>query len=226
MVKVNPEKKDLTPGFSAPPDVFRSMNLKVGDIFENKYGTTVKIEPTSFSDKLQVQAMEDTELEKTTESILTDKHGFDFEEGIHFKKQYHPPETAKSYSIDFAFPVLRLAVEPHGSYLWELNDGDEAEKERDLNEVGWDVLWFDENDLEHPGIVEDELRKKINSIIEAMKFREDGYQLIKSVPSSREVFEYDLTETVEKAGLADEASVVVYDGRLVPQPVANIHLKL
>jgi hypothetical protein len=60
-----------------------------------------------------------------------------------------------------------------------------------------------------------------------MEFHEDGQQLIKSVPNTRHVFQYDLSETVEQAGLHDEAAhTVVYGGRVVPRSIAKFREKL
>jgi hypothetical protein len=136
MVRVNPNKQDLVPGFSGPSNLFRKMGLNVGQTFTNKHGTKLIVESANFSEKWYVQPLEDTGLEQDTEAILSDI-------GIgsqHYEKQFHPDGTSKNYRIDFAFPSIRLAIEPHASYLWEVNDGQEEEKEADLNEIGWDVL--------------------------------------------------------------------------------------
>lgn len=229
MAKISLEKEELVSGYSDSPEVFRTMGLKEGDIFENKKGITLKVEPTSFSDKLRVQAMEETELEQTTERILTDHLGF--EEGIDFKKQFYPPEIQKNYSIDFAFPMLRLAIEPHGSHLWELNDGDETEKEQNLNQLGWDVLWFDEEDLEDPELVAEELREQVKTIVDEMYFVEEaehkeGCKILKSLANTRQIFRFNSQEAIEEAGLADAKSgTVVYQGRIFPSSIAEIRRK-
>jgi hypothetical protein len=41
MVKIDPTKEDLVPGFSAPRRVFRSMNLEEGDIFDTLMRSTL-----------------------------------------------------------------------------------------------------------------------------------------------------------------------------------------
>jgi very-short-patch-repair endonuclease len=229
MAKINPEKEDLVSGYSAPSEVFRSMGLKKGDIFENKKGITLKVEPTAFSDKLQVQAMEETGLEQKTERILTGQLGF--EEGVDFKKQFYPAEIQKNYSIDFAFPMLRLAIEPHGSHLWELNDGDETEKEQNLNQSGWDVIWFDEDDLENLEVVAEELREQMNTIIDEMYFVEEtrhkeGCKILKSLPNTRQIFRFNSQEAIEEASLSGaRPGTVVYEGRIFPSSIAEIRRK-
>lgn len=70
MVSFDAERTDLVPGYSGPRHIFENMGLSEGDIFVNKKGITLIIQPTTNEDILRVQAMEETELEKITEDIL------------------------------------------------------------------------------------------------------------------------------------------------------------
>lgn len=107
MVKVNLNQEDLVPGFSASSTIFRQMGLSIGQIFTNKHRTKLIVESANFSDKWYVQPLEDTGLEKETESILSDI-GLDSQ---HYVKQFRPKGTSRNYRIDFALPSIRLAIE-------------------------------------------------------------------------------------------------------------------
>ncbi|WP_157573540.1 hypothetical protein [Haloplanus natans] len=166
------------------------------------------MEQASFSDKQYTMRLEDTSLEQTTESILNE---IGFETG-QFEKQYIPSGT--KYRIDFAFPPIRLAIEPHASYLWGVNDGREEQKEAELNSRGWDVLWLDETDLENKEEAEQEIREAIIRTIDNIKVQdEDSVIVQKENTSGTDSSTYDLPE--------DDAQLVVIDGRVLTMSMVN-----
>lgn len=201
MVRVKPNKEDLVPGFSGPSNLFRKMELNVGQTFTNNRGTKLIVESANFSDKWYVQALEeDTRLEKDTEAILSDI-GIDSQ---HYEKQFHPDGTSKNCRIDFALPSIRLAIEHHEQ---------EKEKEADLNEMGWDVLWLDD-DLAG--------REQATAKIEST---------VHQVASNIEIQRNDNSLTLQKTPLdynsqfsykLDEDSTVVYQGEIVPRGLAML----
>lgn len=230
MVKSDLEKNDLVAGYSAPSKIFQSMDLHKGDVFENKNNVTLKIKSAPFGDKFQVKSIEETELEKSTERILTD--GLHLEEGIEFKKQYRLVNTEYDFSIDFALPIIRLAIMPRWNQLWELNEADMNKKEQKLNEAGWDIMWVDENDLEMPESVAKNLQEQVSSIVGKMEFQEELSQqkeckILKSLPNTRHIHKYPLSEIINKLELSEEESdIVVYRGRAVPRSIANLQEKI
>jgi len=208
MVKVNPTKEQLRPGRSDPPHIFQAMGLSVGDVWTNDRGTKLILEQAHFSEKQYAMRLEDTTLEQTTESILNEI-GFETKQ---FEKQYTPNGTR--YRIDFAFPSIKLAIEPHASYLWEVNEGREDEKEAELNSRGWDVLWLDETDLENNEEAEQEIREAIVRTIENIKIQDEGSVIVqKQNTSGDNLVTYDLPD--------DDAQLVVYDGRLLTESMVN-----
>lgn len=215
MVRINPNKQDLVPGFSGPSDLFRKMGLSVGQTFTNKHGTKLVVESANFSDKWYVQPLEDTGLEKETESILTDI-GIDSQ---HYQKQFHPDKTSRNYRIDFAFPSIRLAIEPHASYLWDVNNGQEDEKEQNLNEIGWDVLWLDEDDLSDREQAKTRIKGTIQSVIRNITpIRNDGsLTLLKVLIPHTSYVEYQPKESND---------TVVYEGREVPRSIATLQQQI
>ena len=92
--------------------------------------------------KLVPPAKSDTGLEKKTEQYLSE---LGFKEHEDYEKQYY----VSGYWIDFAFVNEKVAVEPGADY-WHTPEKDET-KEKALNEMGWKVIWFNENDINQDG---------------------------------------------------------------------------
>ena len=116
----------------------------VGDVIERNGGKYI-IERSHFGRPGQLQIRElvppakmDTDLEKKTEQYLNE---LGFKEYEDYEKQYN----VSSYWIDFAFINEKVAVEPGADY-WHTKEKDEG-KEKALNERGWEVLWFNEKDI-------------------------------------------------------------------------------
>ncbi len=116
----------------------------VGDVIERNGGKYI-IERSHFgrSGQLQIRelvspAKKDTDLEKKTEQYLNEL-GFKVHED--YEKQYN----VSRYWIDFAFVKRKVAIEPGANY-WHTKEKDEG-KEKALNERGWKVLWFTEDDI-------------------------------------------------------------------------------
>ena len=84
--------------------------------------------------------LKDTDLEKKTEEFLNE---LGFEEQGNYEKQY----PVSIYWIDFAFVNEKIAVEPGADY-WHPKGKDKA-KEKALKEMGWEILWFNEDDINH-----------------------------------------------------------------------------
>ena len=118
----------------------------VGDVIERNGGKYI-IERSHFGRQRQLQirelvspAKKDTDLEKKTEQYLSE---LGFKEHEDYEKQYN----VSRYWIDFAFVNEKVAVEPGADY-WHTKEKDEG-KEKALNERGWKVLWFNEEDINH-----------------------------------------------------------------------------
>jgi len=216
MARFNPNKQDLVPGFSDSCELFRKRGLEIGQTFTNKHGTKLIVESANFSDKCYVQALEDTGLEEDTEAILSDIRI----DSQHYEKQYHPDGTSKNYRIDFAFPSIRLAIEPHASYLWEVNDGQEEEKEADLNEIGWDVLWLDEDDLSDKGQAKMAIKTTMQSVLKNINYlkEDDGSLTLLKIPLPHKTY---VTYQID-----DSTDTVVYQGREVPHTIATLEQQI
>lgn len=122
-----------------------------GDIIEVNGARYVIIEPPPFhkdhgiflyAKKLVPPAKSDTDLEKKTEQYLSE---LDYKTPEDYEKQYY----VSGYWIDFAFVNEKVAVEPGAKY-WHTPEKDET-KEKALNEMGWKVLWFNEDDINRDG---------------------------------------------------------------------------
>ncbi len=100
----------------------------------------------------------DTNLESAVEEIL---NNLGYMKGRDYEKQY----PAYCYTLDFAFPRLKLGIEP-GARHWHNNSEHsfEPEKDENLRKEGWEVLWYDENDLNDKERVKEEIRRKINNM--------------------------------------------------------------
>ena len=116
----------------------------VGDVIERNGGKYI-IERSHFGRPGQLQirelvspAKKDTDLEKKTEQYLSE---LGFKEHEDYEKQYN----VSRYWIDFAFVNEKVAVEPGANY-WHTKEKDEG-KEKALNERGWKVLRFNEDDI-------------------------------------------------------------------------------
>ena len=131
----------------------------VGDVIERNGGKYI-IERSHFGRPGQLQirelvppAKKDTDLEKKTEQYLNEL-GFKVHED--YEKQYN----VSRYWIDFAFVNEKVAIEPGANY-WHTKEKDEG-KEKALNERGWKVLWFNEDDI---NLEEDRVKRIIRETI-------------------------------------------------------------
>jgi very-short-patch-repair endonuclease len=124
---------------------------RLGDIIVVRGERYVIIEPPPYSRdygifwyviKLVPPAKRNTDLEKKTEQYLSE---LGFKEHEDYEKQYY----VSGYWIDFAFVNEKVAVEPGADY-WHTPEKDET-KEKALNEMGWKVIWFNENDISQDG---------------------------------------------------------------------------
>ena len=136
----------------------------VGDVIERNGGKYI-IERSHFGRHGQLQIRElvppakmDTDLEKKTEQYLNE---LGFKEYEDYEKQYN----VLRYWIDFAFINEKVAVEPGADY-WHTKEKDEG-KEKALNERGWEVLWFNEKDINQN---KEGVKKRIQKTI--MRIRE------------------------------------------------------
>jgi FOG: WD40 repeat len=124
-----------------------SFGFDVGTIVKFEDGSRYILERHYFGSPELVQVRElvrprwkDTDLEKKTEEYLIE---LGFKEHDDYEKQY----GVSMYWIDFAFVNEKVAVEPGADY-WHTKEKDEG-KEKALNERGWEVLWFNEDDINH-----------------------------------------------------------------------------
>jgi len=104
------------------------------------------------------QIFSDTDLELIVEDILT---ALGYKVRGDYRKQHH----TCGYIIDFAFPTIKLAIEP-GARYWH-GDREHAidhEKDRILRREGWEILWYDEEDLRDEERVEEEISTKIQEL--------------------------------------------------------------
>ena len=100
----------------------------------------------------------DTDLEMIVEKILID---LGYKEMRDYKKQF----PACGYVLDFAFPTIKLAIEP-GAGFWHGNIPHAVNHKKDalLRREGWEILWYDEDDLKDEESVEDEIRMAIQNL--------------------------------------------------------------
>ncbi|MCK4734502.1 MAG: DUF559 domain-containing protein [Methanophagales archaeon] len=140
----------------------------VGDVIERNGGKYI-IERSHFGRPGQLQIRElvppakmDTDLEKKTEQYLNE---LGFKE--HEDYEHNPPYNVSKYWIDFAFVNEKVAVEPGADY-WHPEERDKR-KEKALNERGWEVLWFNEDDINQD---KEGVKKRIYESI--MRIREVG----------------------------------------------------
>lgn len=161
---------------------------KPGDIIEVNGVRYVFIEPPPYSrdygifihiKKLVPPAKRDTDLEKKTEQYLSE---LGFKEHEDYEKQHY----VSRYWIDFAFVNEKVAVEPGADY-WHTLERDEN-KEKALNEMGWKVLWFNENDINQD-------RDRVKRIIWETIIKER--KSVKGVRSAAEVIQDRKEEEME-----------------------------
>lgn len=227
MAKINlnrNDRKELNTDDSYHPDTMKSLGLEVNDKFTLKSGIKVVVVPCAHSERLTLQPLHDTGLEQTTEEILTKR--IDLNAGEDFVKQYMPPHISKNYRIDFALPVPRIAVEPHGMHLWNRDGNDEQRKEETLNDAGWDVIWLDGDDLDEEESAAAYLENKFKKIISRITFelKDGNLHLSKIMAESDSTFNYGFEETVEEASLSGEGKgTAVVQGRLEPLTIAKLH---
>jgi len=119
---------------------------RIGEVIELNGGKYI-IESSHFGKPGQLQLRElvppskaDSDLEREMEKILK-------ELGFKGKKDYEKQYNVSRYWIDFAFVKEKIAVEPGAKY-WHSKERD-AGKGRALNKRGWEVLWFNEDEIYH-----------------------------------------------------------------------------
>lgn len=148
------------PGRKYPSRELERSGLDLGDVITYDDGTKAIVEKSPFSDKWHIRRLteprkKDTDLEQIVESIL---NSMGYRENIDYEKQYKTERGG--FFLDFAFPERRLAIEPHATY-W--NGESTASKRKKLKEMGWTVLWYDEDDLHHKrNKVEKEIHDYLN----------------------------------------------------------------
>lgn len=100
----------------------------------------------------------DTNLERAVDEILKD---LEYVEGRDYEKQYR----VYGYCLDFAFQKYKLAIEP-GARYWHDNKEHALDPEKDkfLSEMGWTILWFDEEDLNNKEEVKEEINREIRNL--------------------------------------------------------------
>lgn len=137
-----------------------SLGFDEGTIVKFEDGSRYILERHYFGSPELVQVRElvrprlkDTDLEKKTEEFLNE---LGFKEHDDYEKQ-HPVSI---YWIDFAFVNERVAVEPGADY-WHPKGKDKA-KEKALKERGWEILWFNEDDINHD---EEGVKRKIQEAV-------------------------------------------------------------
>jgi very-short-patch-repair endonuclease len=99
-----------------------------------------------------------TDLEMIVEEILID---LGYKELRDYQKQYH----TLGKILDFAFPTIKLAIEPgaryfHGNRLHSID----PEKDTLLRGEGWEILWYDEEDLKDEESVKEEICMTIQDL--------------------------------------------------------------
>lgn len=55
MVKLTPDKKNLEPGYTTYPSIFKNMDLYLGDVFENRKGVEMVVKKKDSSEKWYVE---------------------------------------------------------------------------------------------------------------------------------------------------------------------------
>ncbi len=111
------------------------------------------VDEVRFEREVVPPSKKDTDLEKRTEQYLNE---LCFKEHEDYEKQYN----VSRYWIDFAFVNEKVAIEPGADY-WHAKERD-AGKENALNERGWKVLWFNEDDINQD---EDRVKRMIQEAI-------------------------------------------------------------
>jgi very-short-patch-repair endonuclease len=99
-----------------------------------------------------------TDLEMIVEDILID---LGYKERWDYQKQY--PTLGKI--LDFAFPTIKLAIEPGASY-YHGNRPHSIDPEKDaiLRREGWEILWYNEDDLKDVESVKEQISNRIQEL--------------------------------------------------------------
>ncbi|MFP4051219.1 MAG: hypothetical protein ACLFVB_05715 [Thermoplasmata archaeon] len=61
MVKLTPDKKNLEPGYSAYPSIFKNMDLYLNDVFTNRDGTKMIVKEETLGEKWYVEKIKSSE---------------------------------------------------------------------------------------------------------------------------------------------------------------------
>lgn len=148
----------------------QALGFDIGDVIEMKEGEVPKkligkyvfcLYPPDkvFRKRVRPPKNRDTDLERKMESYLNE---LGFKERKDYEKQYN---TFGEYRLDFAFIKERVAIEPSGNYwhgtkeeierfkktmgvsLGSPRYRQDRRKTRALQEKGWVVLWFYEDEI-------------------------------------------------------------------------------
>ena len=108
--------------------------------------------------RTDTQPICNTDLEMIVEEILID---LGYREKWDYQKQYH----TSGKILDFAFKTIKLAIEPgaryfHGNRLHSID----PEKDTLLRGEGWEILWYDEEDLKDEESVKEEICMTIQEL--------------------------------------------------------------
>jgi len=100
----------------------------------------------------------DTDLEMIVEDILID---LGYKERWDYQKQYH----TLGKILDFAFPTIKLAIEPGASY-YHGNRPHSIDPEKDaiLRREGWEIHWYNEDDLKDVESVKERISNRIQQM--------------------------------------------------------------
>jgi len=100
----------------------------------------------------------DTDLEMIVDDILID---LGYKERWDYQKQYH----TLGKILDFAFPTIKLAIEPGASY-YHGNRPHSIDPEKDaiLRREGWEILWYNEDDLKDVESVKERISNRIQQM--------------------------------------------------------------
>lgn len=141
----------------------RNLGFDIGDVIEipglGKYVFCIYPPDKVFRKRLRPPKNRDTDLERKMESYLNE---LGFKERKDYEKQYN---AFGEYCLDFAFIKERVAIEPSGNYWHGTKEEIERfkktmgvslgspryrkdrRKTRALQEKGWVVLWFYEDEI-------------------------------------------------------------------------------
>lgn len=109
-------------------------------------------------ERTDTQQFCNTDLEMIVEDILID---LGYKERWDYQKQYH----TLGKILDFAFPAIKLAIEPGASfYHGNRPHAIDPEKDEILRMDRWEILWYDEDDLKDVESVKKQISNRIQEL--------------------------------------------------------------